>query len=276
MSASGIRLSFGRAPRDLTADGCRRRRPGSDARQRHRSRASLQRHMDSRQPRSGPAIPQWQVQREAAALAGLAGEADLAAEQIGELAADGQPEPGAAEPAAGGHVGLLEGLEDDRLFVGGDADARVGHGEADDGVGLVERLAVALQPSVATLTAMLTLPRSVNLNAFESRFLSTCCSRAESVCIDRGKSGSSSTANARRLGSGRPVRRSAECRPPAASNDTSADVRGHHARLDLGQVQDVVDQRQQVVARTQDGGGELDLFRAQVVARRFPPAAPTG
>ena len=74
---------------------------------------------------SGRPIRQRQIQREAAALPGLAGKANLAAQQVGELAADGQPEPGAAELPAGGHVGLLEGLEDDRLLVGGDADARV-------------------------------------------------------------------------------------------------------------------------------------------------------
>ena len=67
---------------------------------------------------AGSAIPQRQVQREAATLAGLAGEADLAAEQRGDLAADRQPEPGSAEPPAGGHVRLLERLEDDRLLVG--------------------------------------------------------------------------------------------------------------------------------------------------------------
>ena len=82
---------------------------------------------------SGWPYPQRQVQGEAAPLAGLAGEADLAAQQIGELAADGQPQPGAAELTAGGHVRLLEGFEDDGLLVGRDADARVGNRESDDG-----------------------------------------------------------------------------------------------------------------------------------------------
>src|SRR5258708_6895395 len=44
-----------------------------------------------------------------------------------------------------------------------------------------------------------------------------------------------------------------------------AEIRGHRPRLDLGEVEDVVDQRQQVVARTQDRGGKLDLLRTQVV-----------
>ena len=43
-----------------------------------------------------------------------------------------------------------------------------------------------------------------------------------------------------------------------------ADVDDHRARLDLGQVEDVVDQRQQVVARRVDRLGELDLLGRQV------------
>jgi hypothetical protein len=60
---------------------------------------------------------QRQVQREGAALARRAGQADLAAQQLGQLAADRQAQAGAAVLAAGGAVGLLEGLEDDLLLV---------------------------------------------------------------------------------------------------------------------------------------------------------------
>ena len=47
------------------------------------------------------------------------------------------------------------------------------------------------QPPVATLAWNETLPRSVNLNAFDSRFLSTCCSRLVSVWIAGGSAVSS-------------------------------------------------------------------------------------
>ncbi len=76
--------------------------------------------------------PTGQEQGERAALTGCAVQLDLAAEEAGQLAADGEPESGAAVLAAGAAVGLLEGLEDDLLLVGGDADARVGHREGDD------------------------------------------------------------------------------------------------------------------------------------------------
>ena len=58
-----------------------------------------------------------QVQRERAALARRALEADLAAEQARELAADREAETGAAVLAAGAAVGLLERLEDELLLL---------------------------------------------------------------------------------------------------------------------------------------------------------------
>ncbi len=51
------------------------------------------------------------------------------------------------------------------------------------------------QPSVATSIRRVTRPRSVNLNALESRFLSTCCRRRPSVWIAAGRPGTGSTSN---------------------------------------------------------------------------------
>ena len=65
-------------------------------------------------------------------LPGMAAQLDLAAEQVGKLAADRQAEAGAAVLAAGAGIGLLEGLEDDPLLLGRDADAGVRHLECDD------------------------------------------------------------------------------------------------------------------------------------------------
>ena len=63
---------------------------------------------------------------------GVAAQLNLAAEQAGQLAADGEAEAGAAVLAAGAGVGLLERLEDDALLLGRDADAGVRHLEGDD------------------------------------------------------------------------------------------------------------------------------------------------
>ena len=85
-------------------------------------------------------VRQRQVQRERAARAGLAGEADLAAEQVRELARDCEAEAGAAVLAARACIRLLERLEDQLLLLRRDADAGVGHGERDREVARGSRL----------------------------------------------------------------------------------------------------------------------------------------
>ena len=72
-----------------------------------------------------------QIQRERAAHAGRALQADFAAQQARQFAADGKAQAGAAVLAAGGAVGLLEGFEDDPLLVLRNADAGIGDRERD-------------------------------------------------------------------------------------------------------------------------------------------------
>ena len=77
-----------------------------------------------------PGVPLGQVEHEGGAGAGaVAVQADFAAQQTRQLPRDGQPQAGAAVFAAGGAVGLLEGLEDQLLLVLGDAHAGVGDRE---------------------------------------------------------------------------------------------------------------------------------------------------
>ena len=87
---------------------------------------------------SGARVVQRQVEGERAALAVDAGEADFAAQEHGQLAADGQAQAGAAVLARGAGVGLLERLEDEPLLLGRHADARVLDGEGDDLLGLAQ------------------------------------------------------------------------------------------------------------------------------------------
>ncbi len=87
-----------------------------------------------------------QEERERAADAGRAGQVDLAAEQARELAADRQPEAGAAVLPAGARIGLLEGFEDDLLLVDRNADAGVGHLEGDDAADLRQDAMVGIPP----------------------------------------------------------------------------------------------------------------------------------
>ena len=74
----------------------------------------------------GADISQRQIEREGAAHAGRAAQMDLPAKQVGQLAADGEAQAGAAVLAAGAGVGLLEGLEDDLLLLDRNADAGIG------------------------------------------------------------------------------------------------------------------------------------------------------
>ena len=70
-------------------------------------------------------------EEERAADPGLAFEPDAPAHQLDQPPADGQPQPGAAVLAGGGHVGLRERLEQLRRLLRGHADARVAHGELE-------------------------------------------------------------------------------------------------------------------------------------------------
>ena len=124
-----------------------------------------------------------QEQRERAALARRALDADLAAEQPRDLAADRQAEPRAAELAARRAVRLLERLEDQLLLVLRDADAGVASPRTRSPP--PPRSSVRAReppcPSRPRGSSASRRPARVNLNAFESRFLSTCCSRWPSV-----------------------------------------------------------------------------------------------
>ncbi len=61
--------------------------------------------------------------------AGLAADADIAPQQIRQALADRQPQPAAAEAAAGRGIGLGERLEQSGDLLGAHADARVDHVE---------------------------------------------------------------------------------------------------------------------------------------------------
>src|SRR5215469_5015509 len=73
-----------------------------------------------------------QIERECAAAAGRTAQLNFAAEQVRELAADGEAEARAAVFAAGAGVGLLECFEDDLLFFRWDADTGIRYFERHD------------------------------------------------------------------------------------------------------------------------------------------------
>src|SRR5258708_7589090 len=68
-----------------------------------------------------------QVKGESTSLSRSAAQLDFAAKQAGQLTTDCQPKTGAAVLAAGAGICLLEGLEDDPLFVRWNTDPGIGN-----------------------------------------------------------------------------------------------------------------------------------------------------
>ena len=106
-------------------------------------------------------IVERQIQRESAAVALTALQANFAAEQIRQFAADRQAQARAAVLAACAGVRLLERLEDDLLLVGRDADAGVAHLEGDDGAARASRIGMIAGPAVPRRAARAGAPRHV-------------------------------------------------------------------------------------------------------------------
>ena len=119
------------------------------------------------------------------------------------------------------------------------------------------------QPSAASSIRRSTRPVSVNLQAFESRFRSTCWSRLASVEMAAGRPAASVDPERQALGLGHRAERALDVFPQLAER-VLADLDRHRPRLDLGHVEDVVDQREQVGARRVDRLGELLLLGRQV------------
>jgi hypothetical protein len=126
----------------------------------------------------------------------------------------------------------------------------------------VSRTANATSPS-ARPTWSVTPPVSVNFTALASRLRSTCWRRWESVVIVGGTFAPISTANAEPLLLGLRAQRLLQVAEHLGEHDgTGVDL--GPACLDLGEVEDVVDEPQQVRPGAVDRVGELDLPRGEV------------
>ncbi len=111
-----------------------------------------------------------------------------------------------------------------------------------------------------------TEPLSVNFTALESRLRRICCSRCASVTSELRQVVGDLDLQPEALLLGLRHERLLHVRADVGEADLGRlDV--HPAGLDLGQVEDVVDEPQQVRAGAVDGPGELDLLRGQVLLR---------
>ena len=196
--------------------------------------------------------------------------------RLRQFAADRQAQTGAAVFAAGAGIGLLERLEDDALLFRRDADAGVGDLERDTVGALPQRRMVACgQPARPRAMRSRTLPCSVNLNAFDSRFFRTCCRRFESVVMLRQAADRAGprTTGCRFSASWRNGRVTVSCR---LHKKNFLGIDRHRAGLDLRQIENVADQVQQVGAGAVDGAREFDLPRREVAVRSCRQAAGRG
>jgi hypothetical protein len=218
------------------------------------------------------ALGKRQEQRERAAAAERRADVDLAAQEPCDLTRDRQSEPGAAVLAGGRPVRLLERLEDRAELVVRNADAGVGDGEGDHALGRPKRLRVESrlfgrgperQDDAAGVGELERVREQVLEDLLEPLVVGDDRHRKLGVDLDL-------EIEPVLLGDG------AECPLGVLADVRERDRREvelHPPGFDLRQVEDVVDQRQQVVARGVDRLRELDLARRQhsiLVLRQQP------
>ena len=184
-----------------------------------------------------------------------------AVHQLGEAAADRESQARAPVPARDRGIDLAERLEQPVEAVGRDADPGVAHVDRELPAAELARVIVEW---TGRPRAMTTSPDSVNLTAFDRRLRTIWRSRPASPMNRSGSAGSTVAASARPL---RP--RPARGRSTAPSTHGGERERGRVelelAGLDLAEVEDVVDDREQGVARGADRLREVPLL---VVERR--------
>ncbi len=204
-----------------------------------------------------------QVKGERAALAGRAAQLNFAAQQAGQFAADGQSQSGSAVLAAGAGVCLLEGLEDDALFLRRNADAGIGDFEGDDRRGAAENRMI-FAPSFRS-------QRYGQMHA--ALFGELECIRQQVLqhLLQTLRVGDQAARKVR-------IGMHLECKPPVlrlvpegpsdhvqqAGEEDFLGFDRNRARLDLRKIENVADQVEQIGSRAVNGARELDLLGRQV------------
>ena len=209
-----------------------------------------------------------QEQGERAALPVDAGELDLAAEQHGQLAADGQAQAGAAVFAGGAGVGLLEGLEDEALLLRRDADAGVLDGEGDDLAGLAEHRVIGAPALRGEPDAHIDVAVGGELDGVGQQVLEDLLEALRVAVHERRQALGELHVERQVLGLGHVPEVAVDVVAQAGEGDF-LDLDGHRAGLDLREIEDVVDEVQQVGAGRVDVAGELDLLGGEVARGVF-------
>ena len=197
---------------------------------------------------------QFQLEPEGRAAAGFAGQADVAAHELQQLAGDGQPQPGAAVLAGRRTIGLREGLEQERLLRRGQADARVPHLNLEGKAVAQQRILGPYdQLNPALFGKLDRIAHQVYQHLLDPSGVPAQCTRQTRRQVRRER-------QAARL------RLRGQQRQGLVDLLGEVEFRGldpELAGLDLGEVQDVVDDRQEVCAAGADHPAHLHLLLRQ-------------
>ena len=209
----------------------------------------------------GSGILRRQLRRERAALVGDGHDLDRSAEEAGDLAADGQAEARAAVLAARRAVRLLEGLEDEKSFFASRSGSTERTGVGDDEP---DRPAAFPRPGLeghgdGALRRELEGVREQVLQDL----LEAIDVREEG--LRRRRVELPLEVNALLV---RDVTEGLLEVVPRLDDRDLTRVDRHLARFDLRQIEDLVDEREEIVARGVDGLRELHLLGV-----RFPPGS---
>jgi hypothetical protein len=189
-------------------------------------------------------------------------EADLAAEEMGELAADREPEAGAAVAARRAGIGLLERLEDDLLLLGRDADAGVADREAHHRPGLAEHRMVGAPAAVGGRDLEPHATRVGELEGVGEQVLEH-LQQPLRVGGDRASEPRVELARERELARLGDVAEVALDRLAQAGERQLLGLDRDRPRLDLREIEDVADEVEEIGAGAVDGAGEFDLLRSR-------------
>ena len=191
---------------------------------------------------------------------------DLAAEQVRELAADRETQAGSSVLSAGAGVGLHEGLEDDLLLLGRNADAGVGDLEGDHRGCLLEHRVLR---APAALRAGDVEPHAALRGELEGVGQQVLEHLLQALRV--GRDGASQIGIEIDLERQLPrfglVPERTRDHVDEIGEDDLLGVDRDGSGFDLGQVENVADQVQQVGAGAVDGAGEVDLLGGEVAVR---------
>ncbi len=189
----------------------------------------------------------------------------LAPEEPGDLPADRETEPGAAVLPARAAISLLERLENDLLLVLRDADAGIGHREGQHRARGVERLVVDAPLGDGRL-------RDREADAPRLRELERVREEVPEDLTEPHLVGTDRIRHTRRdldvelqvLVVGDVPESPIDVVAQIGDSDLD-DVDAHRPGFDLGKVEDLVDEREEIRARLMNGARVLDLPRGEVL-----------